>query len=234
MNLNSNKISAIIKITDFPSRNEIISFFKSFIPQKTPPLDYSIVNKSNQILFIVKDHNFAYNFTETFNKKIIENPLYSNTECSLSFKKMQRSSSTINNIRTKNNYSNVKSKIFLRNRNNDKLNNYEKNYKNISYIGDYEKAHWAHIKDRAGIIENDSPYMDSLSKEYIEKKKNEKKWIDKKNFNIFIGKASSVNNHNNNEIKNYVGRTPSLPPVLYQFRKPEKTKWVGNGDFHLY
>jgi hypothetical protein len=234
MNLNSKKISAIIKITDFPSRNEIISFFKSFIPQKTPPLDYSIINKSNQILFIVKDHNFAYNFTETFNKKIIDNPLYSNTECSLSFKKMQRSSSTINNIRTKKNYSNVKSKIFQRNRSNDKLNNYEKSYKNISYISDYEKAHWANIKDKAGIIENDSPYMDSLSKEYIEKKKNEKKWVDKKNFNIFVGKASSVNNHNNNEIKNYVGRTPSLPPVLYQFRRPQKTKWVGNGDFHLY
>lgn len=234
MNLNSNKISAIIKITDFPSRNEIISFFKSFIPQKNPPLDYSIINKSNQILFIVKDHNFAYNFTETFNKKIIDNPLYSNTECSLSFKKMQRSSSTINNIRTKKNYSNVKSKIFQRNRNNDKLNNYEKSYKNISYISDYEKAHWANIKDKAGIIENDSPYMDSLSKEYIEKKKNEKKWVDKKNFNIFVGRASSVNNHNNNEIKNYVGRTPSLPPVLYQFRRPQKTKWVGNGDFHLY
>ena len=234
MNLNSKKISAIIKITDFPSRNEIISFFKSIIPQKTPPLDYSIINKSNQILFIVKDHNFAYNFTETFNKKIIDNPLYSNTECSLSFKKMQRSSSTINNLRTKKNYSNVKSKIFQRNRNNDKLNNYEKSYKNISYISDYEKAHWANIKDKAGIIENDSPYMDSLSKEYIEKKKNEKKWVDKKNFNIFVGKASSVNNHNNNEIKNYVGRTPSLPPVLYQFRRPQKTKWVGNGDFHLY
>ena len=233
MNLNSKKISAIIKITDFPSRNEIISFFKSFIPQKTPPLDYSIINKSNQILFIVKDHNFAYNFTEAFNKKIIDNPLYSNTECSLSFKKMQRSSSTINNIKTKK-YSNVKSKIFQRNRSNDKLNNYEKSYKNISYISDYEKAHWANIKDKAGIIENDSPYMDSLSKEYIEKKKNEKKWVDKKNFNIFVGKASSVNNHNNNEIKNYVGRTPSLPPVLYQFRRPQKTKWVGNGDFHLY
>ena len=236
MNLNSKKISAIIKITDFPSRNEIISFFKNFIPKKSPPFEYSIINKSNQILFIIKDHNLAYNFTETFNKKIIENPLYSNTECSLSFKQIQmkRSSSTINTLKTKKSYSNIKSKIFLRNRNNDQLNSNEKSYKNISYISDFEKAHWANIKDKAGIIENDSPYIDSLSKEYIEKKKNEKKWIDKKNFNIFVGKASSVDNHNNNEIKNYVCRTPSLPPVLYQFRRPQKNKWVGNGDFHLY
>ena len=76
--------------------------------------------------------------------------------------------------------------------------------------------------------------MDSLTREYIEKKNNEKKWIDKKNFNVFVGKASSVNNSNSNEIKNYVGRTPSLPPVLYQFRRPQKNKWVGNCDFHLY
>ena len=87
---------------------------------------------------------------------------------------------------------------------------------------------------KTGIIENDSPYMDKQSKEYIEKKKNEKKWINKKNFNIFIGKASSVDISNSNEIKNYVGRTPSLPPVLYQFRKKKKNKWIGNGDFHLY
>ena len=59
-----------------------------------------------------------------------------------------------------------------------------------------------------------------MTKEYIEKKIIKKKWIDKKNFNVFVGKASSVNNSNTNVIKNYVGRTPSLPPVLYQFRKP--------------
>ena len=44
--------------------------------------------------------------------------------------------------------------------------------------------------------------MDSLTREYLEKKNNEKKWIDKKNFNVFVGKASSVNNSNSNEIKN--------------------------------
>jgi hypothetical protein len=232
MNLKPKKISAIIKITDFPSRNEIITYFKSFLPQKTSSQDYSIINKSNQILFIMKDHSLAYKFTEAFNKKIMDNPLYSHTECSLSFKKMQRSSSTLNNINAKNNYSYIKSKLYERN--NNKTPNNAFTYKDSSFISDYERVHWAHIKDRAGIIENDSPYMDKQSKEYIEKKKNEKKWINKKNFNIFIGKASSVDISNSNEIKNYVGRTPSLPPVLYQFRRPQKNKWIGNGDFHLY
>ena len=231
MNLKTKLIVAIIKITDFPSRNEIISFFKSFLPQKISPQDYNIINKSNQILFIMKDHNLAYNFTEQFNKKIIDNPLYSNTECSLSFKKLQKSSSTLN-LKVKKNYSYNNNKLYAK-KDNKSFNNIF-TYKNHSFISDYERIHWAHIKDRAGIIENDSPYIDKQSKEYIEKKQNEKKWIDKKNFNIFIGKASSVDISNSNEIKNYVGRTPSLPPVLYQFRTPQKSKWVGNGDFHLY
>ncbi len=58
--------------------------------------------------------------------------------------------------------------------------------------------------------------------------------MNKQNFNVFVGKASSINNHDKNEIKNYVFRTPSLPPILYQFRKPQKKKWVEKADFHLY
>ncbi len=61
-----------------------------------------------------------------------------------------------------------------------------------------------------------------------------KKWIDKKNFNIFVGKASSLRNSFQNEIKNYVVRTPSLPPIQYQFRKIQKTKWIDTKDFRLY
>ena len=76
--------------------------------------------------------------------------------------------------------------------------------------------------------------MDYLTKEYLEKKDNEKKWVVKKNFDVFVGKASSVQSHNFNEIKNYVRITPSLPPVLYQFRRNERNKWVSKSDFQLY
>ena len=61
-----------------------------------------------------------------------------------------------------------------------------------------------------------------------------KKWINKKDFNIFVGKTSSIRNSYENEIKNYVMRTPSLPPILYQFRKTQKTKWIDTKDFRLY
>ena len=76
--------------------------------------------------------------------------------------------------------------------------------------------------------------MDSITKEYLEKKKNQKKWVVKKKFENIVGKASSYQNYSFHDIKNYVLRAPSLPPVSYQFREKRKNKWVGKTDFQLY
>ena len=229
--MNDLKFPACIKITNFPSRNEVLNFFKSFISNSNISDNYNIINKSNEITIILYNHDIAYKFTETFNKKINENPLYSNTECTLTFKKLAKSSSCPSINKKKYNFS-AKQKILLR----PKKNTYKKYSvnKSASFVGDYERIHWAHIRDRACIIDNDSPYIDNQSKEYREKLINQRKWINKKNFNIFIGKASSNLNNMTSEIKNYVGMTPSLPPVLYQFRSPQKNKWIVNSGFHLY
>ena len=171
----------------------------------------------------------AYDFTEKFNQKILNNPLHSKTECILTFKKNisnQRSSSTIN-IKGTRNYSFIRPKLYHIKK--TKIINQKH-----SFISDYERVHWAKIKDKAGIIENDSPYIDSQSKDYIEKKQNQKKWVNKQNFNIFVGNASKRISYDLNEIKNYVCKTPSLPPLLYQFRGPDKKKWIGNRDFYRY
>lgn len=233
--MKSRKLISLIKITKFPSRIELIDDFNSFLSFNTPKEDYNIINKPNEILFVIKDQNLAYDFFKFVNKKITDNPLYINTECFLCFKKSKETYSTPSIIKYKkktSNYTNVKSKLYLNKRNNIKLNHYFVN-KGYSSISDYEKKHWANIKDKAGIIENDSPYVDNLSKEYREKKINEKKWVTKKNFNIFVGKATSINNSLSSEIKNYVIRTPSLPPITYKFRQEQRNKWVG-GYFKLY
>ena len=90
------------------------------------------------------------------------------------------------------------------------------------------------MADKAGFINNDSPYMDELTKDFIERKNNEKLWIVKKKFNNFVSKRSSNEIHAYSDIKNYVMQTPSLPPLLYQFRQRQKNKWVGKADFQLY
>ena len=215
---NYQKLSPVIKIKNFPSRERVVNDFKSFLSERKSREKYKIMNKSNQILLYVNNPNIAYKFAERYNNKILANPLYSNSQCSLIFKKPQNNS-LLNS--TEQPYSHVKSKLYLRPKS---LTEDKPLMRSGSVISDYERRHWAHIRDRACIIENDSPYMDILSKEYIEKKNNEKKWVNKSNFNVFVGKASSINNNNRNEIKNYVFRTPSLPPILYQFRKPQKKK----------
>ena len=225
---NYEKLSPVIKIKNFPSRERVVKDFKSFLLERKSRERYKIVNKSNKILLYVNSPNIAYKFAERYNNKILANPLYSNSRCSLIFNKPKNNNSLLNSTRL---YSNIKPKLYLPVKS---LTEEKPLIRSASVISDYERRHWANIKDKACIIENDSPYMDNISKEYIEKKNNEKKWVNKQNFNVFVGKASSINNHDKNEIKNYVFRTPSLPPILYQFRKPQKKKWVGKADFHLY
>ena len=224
---NVKKLAPIIKIKNFPSRENVIKDFKTFLSERKFREKYKISNKTSQILFYVKNPSIAYKYNERFNNKILANPLYANSQCCLIFKKPKNNNPFIHS----HNYSYIKPKIYepvKRNNNNKSLS------KSISVIGEYERKHWAHIRNKACIIENDSPFMDSLTKEYLEKKNNEKKWVVKNNFDVFVGKASSNQSHNFNEIKNYVMRTPSLPPVLYQFRKNDKKKWVAKSDFQLY
>ena len=225
---NYEKLSPVIKIKNFPSRERVVKDFKSFLLERKSRERYKIVNKSNKILLYVNSPNIAYKFAERYNNKILANPLYLNSQCSLIFNKPKNNNSLLNSTRL---YSNIKPKLYLPVKS---LTEEKPLIRSTSVISDYERRHWANIKDKACIIENDSPYMDNISKEYIEKKNNEKKWVNKQNFNVFVGKASSINNHDKNEIKNYVFRTPSLPPILYQFRKPQKKKWVGKADFYLY
>lgn len=227
----NNKLSAVIKIVDFPSRNEVIDYFKTYMKEKTIETDYNIKNKSNEILFIIPDHDVAYKFVETFNKEISNNLLYSNCDCSLTFKTIPRSTSLPKIIHKKYKIisssnlksSNSKKKLFI-------IKKPLNKYSNINE-GSYAQKHWADIKNKGGSINSIEPFIEEHTREYKERINNKKKWIDKKGFNNSVGKASL---NNSNFIKNYVRITPSLPPLLYQFRKPEKEKWINKSGFNIY
>lgn len=76
-----------------------------------------------------------------------------------------------------------------------------------------------------------TPYTE----EYIEFKKenalNKSKWIHGKNFNAFIGIAST---RQKNYIPNYVVREPSLPPLQFEnrLRYLNKYKWINPKGFY--
>jgi len=188
----NNELSAIIKIVDFPSRNEVIDYFKTYMKEKTIETDYNIKNKSNEILFIIPDHDVAYKFVETFNKEISNNLLYSNCDCSLTFKKIPRSSSLPKIIH--NRYKIISSSNLKSSNSKKKLHIIKKPLKNYSNInkGSYAQKHWEDIKNMGGSINSIEPYIDKLSRENKERINNKKKWIDKKGFNNSVGKASLI------------------------------------------
>ena len=224
------KILAVIKIIDFPSRNEIIDYFKSFMKEATVENDYTIKNKANEILLMIPNHEIALKFLETFNKEISNNLLYSNCDCSLSFKTFP---SSVSLPKIKNRYKIVSYKNSNKPHSLKKLHIVKKIVNNNSCIniGSYAQRHWADIKSKAGVINLVDPYIEDHIREYKEKLNSKKKWIDQKGFNNNVGKAS-VNRAN--FIKNYVRVTPSLPPLLYKFRQPQKNKWINQSDFMLY
>ena len=225
------KIYAVIKIVDFPSRNEILDFFKSYMKELTVDNEYEIKNKSNEILLIIPNHEIALKFLETLNKEISNNLLYTNCNCSMSFKTLPPPSLALPKIKSR--YKIVTSKKLYKSRSVKKLNPVKKYNTNNSCINirSYEQKHWADIKSKAGVINSNNPYLDNHIIEYKEKMESKKKWIDQKGFNSNVGKAS-INRVN--FIKNYVRITPSLPPLLYKFRQPDKNKWINQSGFNLY
>ncbi len=232
------KLIPVIKIKNFPSKEGLIKDFKSYLFKNKSKVNYKISyynNSNNKMYLHLSNSSTAYDFTEDYNKKILSNPHYSKTKCSLFFIKPDSKRESSLNLLKKNHFNKVSNLFKYVNsrkvqygRNSNILN------KSCPSISTYERKHWADVREKAGIIDNDSPYIDLLDKEYNEKILGMKKWIINKDFNVHIGKASSIINSRKNEIKNYVMRTPSLPPVLHQFRDINKTKWVGKSDFQVY
>ena len=149
----------------------------------------------------------------------MKNDLYKNTQFTLSFKsKMNHSSSFImkkSYNKSHLNTSNSSSRLTIS--------------KKINYLANsYEHTHWRDINAKAGIISGDSPYLPDEKYVHQQFQENKKKWINKQNFNVFVGKATSNRNY---IIKNYVQMTPSIPPVLHSFRPVNKNKWISKKGF---
>ena len=89
MSENIKKLIPIIKIKNFPSRESVLKDFNKFITERKSQENYQILNqnKPNKILLYINNPYAAFNFTKKFNLKILSNPNYSNSECSLTFKK---------------------------------------------------------------------------------------------------------------------------------------------------
>ena len=75
-----------------------------------------------------------------------------------------------------------------------------------------------------------TPYISQQERYLKEYKENKKRWVVKTDFSKYVGPAS-INRAN--YIPNYVSKTPSQPPLAYQFRKISKEKWVAPKNFMI-
>ena len=89
MRENIKKLIPIVKIKNFPSRESVLKDFKKIITDRKSQENYQIINQNNpnKLLLYVNNPNAAYKFTKIYNIKILSNPNYSNSKCSLTFQK---------------------------------------------------------------------------------------------------------------------------------------------------
>lgn len=72
-----------------------------------------------------------------------------------------------------------------------------------------------------------SPYIDQYEEMKKEMHENKRKWIVNRNFNAYIGKATTGRHASSNS---YVINTPSIPFV---FRKIDRNKWISPKGFFV-
>jgi hypothetical protein len=167
-----------------------------------------------------------------------KNQLYKNLNCSLTFRpqtknfplKLSFNKKKMPALNKSTSTPSYRGKMFL----NSKLTSRQQNANsikiNLNHNLSYQRIHWRSISAKAGVITNDSPYLSNEDQIKQQNRENRKKWICKNNFNLFVGKATTNKSF---MIKNYVSKTPSNPPVLYNFREIHKKKWIDDKGFLL-
>jgi len=244
-----NNLQAIVTIEDYPSKNDVLKILKEFLEKnKNRNTQYKTLLYSNKIIITFYNSELAFGFLKRINQEIYDNPYYAYTNCNLKFKKkinlLNKNHSTPSIINksnyNKNNYklykSDFKNKSFKNNNNISKNFLSLDSYYNMStiksnIINSYNHKHWENIYSKAGVITNDgSPYISEEEKYLKERIKDKIKWINKKGFFNWVGKATSNKSY---VIKNYVSQTPSLPPILHNFRPCDKSKWIIKDDFKV-
>lgn len=237
--MNAKDFNAIVMIEEFPSRPEIMKLLNEYFNNNNITPQYSCDNKANVLVISFSDSDIAYGFLKQLHNEQVNNALYKKCLCSLSFKRKGmhiNHSNSLHKLIGSRSYSTTtiddKSSHTLSTKQSiqsNRIKRFGSLHKNIQ-SSSYQHSHWKNIRTKAGIITTDSPYMPDNEYVKLKNRENRKKWICQSNFNLYVGKASSNKAH---VIKNYVGMTPSEPPVLYNFRTVHKKKWLNEKGFLL-
>lgn len=196
-----------ITISNFPSRAEIISIIEDFIQSNHFPNDYRTENKDNCIYVFLPREDLAVALIKKIKEKKERNLFYGKINFSLELIPNKCLIKKIKNKKSKPSFESI-----------DRL------YKGTSHcqLGKqkrYQKTENNYIP---------SPYRSIQDKELLERKVNKEQWVSPTNFNLFAGSPAEKSKR---DIGNFVGGTPSEPPVIHKFREVNKDKWVSPTNF---
>lgn len=107
-----------------------------------------------------------------------------------------------------------------------RINYHAVSHCNLSQISQNNKYPFLRNKsfDNKYVVEKyRTPEEEARLEKYLDKVN----WINKKGFISSVGHYSSKEHF----LKNYVGMTPSLPPLLHKFRNVDKDKWITKKGF---
>lgn len=206
-NIEEEEFTSKITISNFPSRSEIISIIEDFIQSNNFPSDYRTENKDNCIYVFVPGEDLAVALIKKIKEKKERNLYYENISFTL---ELIPNKCLIQKIKNK------KSKL--------SLESIDRLYKGTSYCQLGKQKKYKKTENNY----TPSPYRSIQDKELLERKVNKEQWVSPTNFNLFAGSPAEKSKR---DIENFVGGTPSEPPVIHKFREVNKNKWVSPTNF---
>ena len=249
-NKNKNEFEAKIKITNFPSKEEIIEKINLFCNENKTKDDetssYDIEKEnSNMILLNFHQNTELANFINRELKLLqIEKSNFSNLNTNLKMKlknpnnirqkqdKKEDDNKENQKIKKKNINKNKNDIFNIDTKNNPFLNRIISKSLNFSKknINKYTNPENNKLKIYESIFLG-GPYLNKNDLVHEENRKNKEQWLNKKGFNAYISKNTIIKN--SHMMDNILYQEPAKYNK-FNFRSVEKDKWVGKHDFMAY
>jgi len=215
-----------VLIKNVSDKKTVLNYGHLFLTSKGYGKQYRLQNSKTEVNFIVHNSKIAYELMKHFEEGKKEEAYLKDIEVQLTMIPEGSSSETLNNtISTNASHSSKKGKekekkISASFKAAMKL---DEEYRNIPYF----IRHTKDLRDKAGVINMDSPYISIEEKKRLEEKESRKKDISDKKFSSIIPKSKFKKDEG-------LDITPIGNTEGFKFRTENKDKWINKRGFQVY
>ena len=215
-----------VLIKNVSDKKTVLNYGHLFLTSKGYGKQYRLQNSKTEVNFIVHNSKIAYELMKHFEEGKKEEAYLKDIEVQLTMIPEGSSSETLNNtISTNASHSSKKGKekekkISASFKAAMKL---DEEYRNIPYF----IRHTKDLRDKAGVINMDSPYISIEEIKRLEEKESRKKDISDKKFSSIIPKKKFKKDEG-------LDITPIGNTEGFKFRTENKDKWINKRGFQVY